>query len=88
MFKKGDRVKFTNMGSWYDDFNGAVGTVIDDTDQNSIFVNFDTSAVTNDFIKDNGLDITEEDKDFCNLWVCSFELELIEEGSDNESNNN
>lgn len=87
-FKVRDRVKFTNKGSWYDDFTGAVGTVVDDTDQDSILVEFDTSAVTNDFIKDTGLDITEEDNYFCNLWVCSFELVLVEEDSDNESNNN
>lgn len=29
MFKVGDRVVFTNIVSWHDDFNGYIGTVID-----------------------------------------------------------
>lgn len=90
-FKVGDRVKFTNRGSWYNDFNGTVGTVINDKVQDSILVKFDKTTITDDFINDFNNDtglIVIGDCDYYDLRVCSVELELVEEDSDNESNNN
>lgn len=64
MFEEGDRVKFTNKGSWEDESNGAIGTVIGTTCYGAYVVEFDEP------VSEIGTRL---------LCVCDEELTLIEE---------
>ena len=70
-FKEGDRVRFINQGSWYDDFNGYVGTIA--------HIEFDEYADMTFIILAMDKDVSNSNCGLKRLCVTPYEIKLLEE---------